>query len=575
MKKIFIYLTTAIISLSSCENLLETNYDGSVKDEMVWSNPTYAEGVLLNAYNAMPNNFALENGVFMDCATDNAVTNHYTSSIYKQANGGWRAESNTMGDWYAWYEQIEYINLWLKYGQSTPYYLSDETMNQRIVDRLKGEAYFLRAWYTWQLLQAYSGKVNGEIMGVPLFTEPVENNEELLNNIKRASYLDCVNQISADCDMAVNYLPDTYTGDDLVEGEEHIGRANALSALALKSRLYLYAASPAFGVKTWNEAAEIAASALDAVGLTDASQKLPTVKWNNLDKYYGEPKHSELLLRKFTRNNTFFRQNIPPITNGEGRTSPSQDLVECFYTANGYPITRDESGYDVANPYANMSNRFKATIIYNQAKFQGKTINTYEGGFDTEATQRESTRTGYYVRKWMSDKANTDEIGTTLGTHYYAPFRQTELLLNFAEAVNETVGSDVPFVFGGVSMTAKEAIAMIHQKVGITETTYIDEKALEGSDAFREVIHNERRIELCFEGHRFWDLRRLNQSLNTSVRGVKIIKTGTVKEDEEEIDTYSYSYPVIEERAYSNFMNYAPIPYDEVVKGLEQNDGWR
>ncbi|NLR94085.1 RagB/SusD family nutrient uptake outer membrane protein [Flammeovirga agarivorans] len=555
-----IYWIIVSLMLGSCSNYLETNFDGSVSDENVWTNPVYAEGVLLNAYEAIPDNYSVENGTFMDCATDNAVTNDYGSLIYQNANGGWRSDNNNLGQWENWYMQVEYINLWLKYGDQANYYLSDGHLNEQIKKRLTGEAHFLRAWYYFKLLQSFAGIVDGEMMGVPLYRFPLEGNIDKANKIKRSTYEEVLEFILEDCNIAIEKLPEDYDGNDHVVGETHVGRANAIAAMALKSRVLLYAASPAFSKSDWSEVARVS---LELLSKTRTS--LPKINWDNLDSYYNTQNHNEIIMRKFDRNNNFFKQNYPPSLNGEGRTSPSQNLVNIFFGSDGYPIDHPLSNYDPDNPYKNRSNRFNGTIAYNGSNFRG-TIETYIGAFDAEGEHIFTTRTGYYLRKWMTSRAGTDEVDSSIGLHYYGLFRYGEVFLNLAESINEWVGPDVKVSFGGLSMSAKEAIIEVRRRAGIKSTEYVDEVAAMGQSEFRKLIHRERRIELCFEGHRFWDIRRWNDPLSTTISGVRITKMGE--------DEFQYDYPMVEQRNYSEHMRFGPIPLKQVTLGLRQNDGW-
>ncbi|KXX67168.1 RagB/SusD family nutrient uptake outer membrane protein [Flammeovirga sp. SJP92] len=560
MKKNIYYILLGLL-ICSCNNYLETNFDGSVSDENVWTNPIYAEGVLLNAYEAMPTNFGWENHSLMDCATDNATTNDYGSLLYQNGTGGWRSDNNNLGHWDSWYQQIEYINLWIKYGQDANYYLSDHVLNDQIKTRLNGEAHFLRAWYYWKLLQSYAGPVGGEMMGVPVYRTPLEGDIQKGNSIKRATYEEVVDFILEDCNKAIEFLPEEYDGNDHVVGQAHIGRATSIVAMALKSRVLLYASSPAFNVKDWSE---VAKASLELLSKTRTS--LPKISWNNLDNYYNVNSHNEIIMRKFDRNNNFFKQNFPPSSNGEGRTSPSQNLAEAFFGDDGYPIDHPNSNYDPQHPYDHLSSRYKGTIMYNGASFKNRSIETFVGGFDTQAQHINATRTGYYLRKWMSTNATTEDLDSSVGLHYYALFRFGEIFLNLAESANEWVGPDVPVSFGGVTMSAKEAIIEIRRRANIKDTQYVEEIASMGKDAFRELIHRERRVELCFEGHRFWDLRRWNAPLSTTIKGVRIVKN--------EEGEFQYDYPNVEERHFSEHMCYGPIPFNQMVLGLEQNDGW-
>ncbi|MCG8334559.1 MAG: RagB/SusD family nutrient uptake outer membrane protein, partial [Proteobacteria bacterium] len=182
--------------------------------------------------------------------------------------------------------------------------------------------------------------------------------------------------------------------------------------------------------------------------------------------------------------------------------------------------------------------------------------------------QNNSTRTGYYLQKFIDYEGASVLAGNTKKSkHYYSIFRFTELLLNFAEAANEAYGPQgtVP----GYSFNASDVIQALRTRAGITSDAYQLEIIAEGKEAFREFILNERRLELCFEGHRFWDIRRWEKVdvMQESVRGMEIkVENGVV--------TFDPDY-VVEKRDYKAHMIYGPIPYDEVLKtGIQQNNNW-
>ena len=203
----------------------------------------------------------------------------------------------------------------------------------------------------------------------------------------------------------------------------------------------------------------------------------------------------------------------------------------------------------------------------------GDTINTTvdsqsnTDGLDISATK--TNRTGYYVRKYINEKAEPERRGGQKGMSgkdkYNARIRYTELYLAFAEAANEEYG---PTTASPSGYSAYDVIKAIRQRAGIENDEYL-EKVKGDKDKMRELIRNERRIELCFEGHRFWDLRRWKLNLNETVMAMKIETIGGKK-------TYT-PVPVTNEiRAYSDYMYYGPLPESEILKwsNLLQNDGW-
>ncbi|MFR9526533.1 MAG: RagB/SusD family nutrient uptake outer membrane protein [Rikenellaceae bacterium] len=265
-------IVAILISLStfSCtDSLLDARFDGSIESEDIWSAAVYAEGVLVSAYSSIPGEYMYFDDDFLDSATDDAVTNQYTSTIYNLGLGGWSPDLDPVGEWSEWSEQIRIVNLWLENGQTTTYYITDELYNTQILNRLQGEAYFLRAWYHWLMLQSYAGLVDGVAMGVPIYTSVDMQDNGV---VQRSTYEECVVAIIADCDLAASLLPDQYVDTEGAYSTQNLGRANRLGALALKSRVALYAASPAFNlagdIALWERAASYSLAAIEAIGGT-------------------------------------------------------------------------------------------------------------------------------------------------------------------------------------------------------------------------------------------------------------------------------------------------------------------
>lgn len=580
-KNTYLFLFIFIAGLTvSCD--LDPTAVNTFDDEATWSFPDYAEGVLMNAYANIPQRVTNYNDNFLDVATDNAVTNSYGTGIYEVAVGGISPTLNPVGRWNTAYDQFRNIHLFLDrgLGENITYNLTDSVADAEYRSRLKGEAYFLRAYWGFQLLQEYGGKANnGKALGYPITTR-TPTDEELNNpqNTTRNTYLECVQQISDDLDTAMVYLPVRYSGSSTITGVSGLGRGDDQIALALKSRLMLYAASPAYqddsvtsldgmGSFTvldegfynarWIMAAQAAQEALDIIG------NVPGLKESDFN-----PNNTpgEYIWRKYHNDRVLENQNFPPVDFGNGNTSPSQNLVDAFPAQNGFPITDARSNYDPADPYANRDPRFYLNIMYNGRDFLGDPLETFEGGVDSRAESPNATRTGYYLRKWLALQDLLNRQNPSTAHHYHALIRRTEVLLNFAEASNEAWGPSA--VGPGMSMSALDAIKKVRSNAGISDATYVEEVAAMGKADFRTLLQNERRIELAFENHRFFDMRRWFLPLDTQVQGIKIT--------EQQDGSLNYEKYNVEERGFKDLRDYyLPLPYEEQIKSdLINNMGW-
>ena len=250
---------------------------------------------------------------------------------------------------------------------------------------------------------------------------------------------------------------------------------------------------------------------------------------------------------------------------GANATCPSQNLVDAYEMSNGKPITDNTSGYDPQNPYANRDPRLALTILANNTMWNDSTVKAYVGGIDGIG-KNNSTTTGYYLKKFIQEKKNLTTNQTS--SHVWHIFRYGEILLNYAEALNEAFGPDV--VPPNYSLSARAVINMIRARTGVAMPAI--PAGLSQVD-FREKVRNERRIELAFEGHRFWDVRRWMigaQTENAPLRGMRITKTGT--------NTFTYEVVKIEDRKFTApTMYWYPVPFAELVKykGWAQTPGWQ
>ena len=395
---------------------------------------------------------------------------------------------------------------------------------------MKGEAFFLRAYFYFELIKRYGG--------VPLFTKSLTVEEA--QQATRASYDDCMKQIIADCDSAANRLPEQYKGSSESVGfddKKELGRPTTGAAYGLKSRALLYWASPLNNPGNDKERYKRSADAAQLVvksafryklmNFTDDSESftdLYAVSENFL-QYHREIVFST----KYNNTVSVEQQNSPLTMGGKGLTNPTQNLADAFGMANGKGINEPGSGYDEDHPYVGRDPRFYMTFAYDGSEFtvndKTQTIETFEGGKDATATNKTATKTGYYLKKLLSPQAVWDGV--------------VELIRKRAE------------------------LSPYKLPAGLTK------------EEMREVIRNERRVELAFEEHRFFDIRRwrLLDDPQEKADYLKIEGMQIVKDDNDEPH---YSKYTVENRVFDERMYLYPIPKSEILKapGITQNPGW-
>lgn len=563
-----LFLFLVGLSISSCESFIAPDDDNKITEEILINDPGAAEGILLKAYASLPDehNFSLES------VTDDAVTNDFSSVFWKMANGQYSAYNNPNSQWSMAYTNIFYINKFLEIVDEVPWDLDSEEISALHNKRLRGEAYGLRAWYEFKLLRGHSGlSETGELLGYPVVRETIEITDDW--QIPRSSFEECVDYILEDCDSALAYLPDVYSNipDNNVfnstMGARFTNRINGNAIKALVSRLLLYSASPAFNIDgdqaKWEAAAEYTGDFLqENGGLTALSD-------NGLSFWIypaGGPYDPDIIwATSIVQNNRLEQKHFPPSLFGNAEINPSQNLVDAFPMVNGYPITDDNSSFIPTFPYRDRDPRLEAFILYDNGMIGSKgPIRTYVNAApDGIGEQSNSTRTGYYAKKFLNPGAVISPIPAN-ANHFYTHIRFTEVFLNYAEAANEAWGPDGA---GTSGISARDVIAAIRNRAGIlAPDSYLE--SVTDKQEFRELIRNERRIELCFEGHRFYDIRRWKEIdvMKSPVTGVSITQGFPAK----------YEYKVIENRDFKDHMIYGPIPYNEALKydELLQNSGW-
>ena len=603
MKKrnIILYLTV-LLTMCSCQDMFEPADENNRQEDAMYEESKYAAGLLMYGYSRLPYSTSTET----DVATDDAVTNNTNSNFLNMATGTWSSERDPMSKWNSCKDGIQYVNKFLTIVDKVKWAPSAASKQQMFIDRQKGEAYGLRALFYYNLLQAHGGYADDDILyGVPLLTEPEDGSSDF--NQPRALFSDCVKLCFADCDSAMKYLPMDYidvtseeipakykalgaetTGYNLVFGTRSRGLMSGKIAEAIKAQVALLAASPAFRDQsdvTSAEAAVLCANVLKRIGGLEGFDETGNIWYKNKTKL--EPSASEMpeILWRADRSKDASqeRENFPPTLYGNGRVNPSQNLVDAFPMRNGRPITDPKSGYDPKNPYANRDLRLDDNILYNGMTFRKTVIitgtypNENDEPLDNINYGNTSTRTGYYLKKLLRDDVNP--LGSSLveQQHIYPRIRYTEIFLAYAEAANDAWGPKADPT--GVGFTAYDVIKAIRGRAGLGTDEY--GLPLPDGDAYLEecasdqakmtnLIRNERRIELCCENKRFWDLRRWKMPLDETVKGVMIDRN-----DEGEL---SYTIIDVEERKYDNsYQWYGPIPKGEVLRwsNLKQNKGWR
>ena len=600
-----------LLALCSCDDMFKPADENNRQIEDLAKESSYAHGLLIYGYDRLP----YMTTTTTDVATDDAVTNLRSSAYLSMATGTWASDNNPMSVWDACKDGIQYINSFLQIVDKSTWAPSAVSKQQMFIDRLKGEAFGLRAILYYHLLQAHAGFADdGNLYGVPMLTKPEDGSSDF--NLARTPFAECVKQCFVDCDSAMLLLPKEYkdlkvgeeslipakyvalganlSGYNLVFGDKARNLVSGKVAQAVKAQVALLAASPAFvsqsGV-TAEDAAVICGNVLKEIGGLDGFDPTGNTWYRNKSKL--DPSASEMpeILWRADRSsdNNQEKENFPPTLYGNGRVNPSQNLVDAFPMRNGRPITDAKSGFNAQNPYANRDPRLDNYIIYHGSTFKKFVISTGVNipNADNETDDNlnsieKSTRTGYYMKKLLRDDVSADPSTNTQQYHIYPRIRYTEIFLAYAEAANEAWGPK-GVMPGGLTCSAYDVIKAIRKRAGLGTDEYGRE--LPEGDAYleecaadkakmRELIRNERRLELCFENKRFWDLRRWQMPLNEGVKGMKIERVNPEKED----SPLKYTPIEVEERKYdSSYQWYGPIPKGEVLKwsNLKQNKGWR
>lgn len=572
MKKTIYFLLLATfgfflaITPSSCRKYELEPEDWYASDlifDSLDKNGTVAALNLNNIYNYVPNGFNRIDGDFLDDAAGDALPSRYNTSVIDYLKGTVSVTNNPDPYWANSYFGIRRANIFLENIEKVPI----PTLTKQYY---KSEARFLRALFYWELLKRYGG--------IPIIGDAIPGLDDNIA-LPRNSFAETVNYIIDECTA----IKDSMRTDPVSSSDW--GRASKGAVVALKCRVLLYAASPLFnggGFET-----DPVKKALTGYPNADATRWQKVVDAFNefaaLGTYYklvssGTPSafasvfltkmNTEIIFAKQVANNDNLENSQSPVgyvisnERSRGFTSPTQNFVDAFPMLNGLPITETGSGYNASSPYTGRDPRLEASVFHFGTQWLGREVKVAEDSIDKPnsfSIAPTQTRTGYYLKKFLGNFANGTAYSNQ--SHNFPIFRYAEMILNYAEALNEL----------GQVETSVSQIKLLRARAGIaagTNNRYGIKTGIAQTE-MRDLIRNERRIELAFEEHRFWDIRRwkiADQVLGTALYGVKII------------DGNNPSFQIIPvfTPTFTNKLYHMPIPYDELSKNpkLIQNEGW-
>lgn len=543
------------------------------QEDDVWKDVGLVQAFVNDLYVQMRPGF---NEVMLASMTDESRFIHdYSTSKVVQGNVS-PDDFGALGDfsrWDAHYKEIRKCNMFLEKVSKVPF--TDEGQRSRMV----GEVHFMRAWY-YQMLVKYFG-------GVPLITKTfnVKGDEQEILSIKRATFEACINFIVAECDSAAAALPIAY--DDVASK----GRATKGAALALKSRILLYAASdvynqgvlsPVMGYTSGDQKARFvlaqaaAKAVMDMPGSTYGLYHPTDSAAENYSRVFLDKDNSELIFvkqyDKALLGTSHDLYNGPNGYHNWGGNVPIENFVSGYQMKDGSDFSWSNPA-EAKAPYAGRDPRFYATILYDGAKWKkrpadGAKIDSlgiiqtgkYEAvngkdsvwGLDTRNSVLENwngTFSGYYLRKFMDKNLDAQFFR---GDQSWIFFRYAEILLNYAEAS----------IWAGDEAAGIKELNKVRVRAGMPATSA-------SGAALKAILKYERRYELAFEEHRFFDARRWKDALtafNESAKGIEILGS--------QVAGHPYIYRVIniQDRAFTERNFLLPIPISEIRKNgnLEQ-----
>lgn len=554
----YIYISAAIsiaFALSSCNGFLDREEDSFIDKTATFDSYNRTKQYLTYAYTLLPdglNRFSRE--AMLASATDDAEFAIESAEIQQFNNGSWNALNNPDDVWNRYYsgiskcctllENTNHVNLDI--SRLDPDKQVEYANSLKDIRMWRAEARFLRAYFHFELLKRYGP--------IPIVTSTLSINGNY-ENTPRPTMKEVVDFIAKECDIAADTLELTPWRNV----NDAFGRATKGAALALKSRLLLYAASPLYvdfgdtneankptDVALWKSAADAARAVIDLNQYELASSYADLFKNDFQNKEY-------IFVRRYAANSDFEKSNFPVSFGGQGGTNPSQNLVDDYEMLDGTPFDWNDPA-KAAQPFENRDARLGATILMNMAPFKGKKVATYPEGADASPNPN-ATKTGYYLRKFLNEDVNIQTGGSSSG-HVVPLFRLAEIYLNYAEALNECDPTNPDIAL---------YLNKVRNRASLPNVSALSQEQM------RAVIQHERRVELAFEEHRSWDVRRwkiASSTLGAPLMGVQI--------ERKPLGGYTYMPVKVEQRVFQPKMYWYPIPQSEVLKlkQWKQNNGW-
>jgi starch-binding outer membrane protein, SusD/RagB family len=573
MKQIIKLFILSSIVLASCKkNVLDVTPQDRIAETAVWADESLIKAYHSELYNAVPHGFFIHMySKYTDeaynsapcCGADLFKLNTYNPDNI--ANAGrlgdfWGSNSGYIYFWEQGYSYIRKINVFLEQMAASG------SLDFADKKRLIAEAKFVRAFIYFNLIERFGG--------VPIITQSYGLADASSITFKRNTFDECIAFIQKDIDEALPDLPANYASTN-----KDYGRATKDASYALLSRLYLYAASPLFNPTNdkskWQKAAAAAAVFTEN---NDRGYTLYPNYGNLFNQNSGAAQNEFILTRNFTSANfhTAPAHNLGRRYGAYGgwwaSNGPAQNLVDDYDMINGEPAftwsgntkaINPASNYDANNPYANRDPRFEASILHDGSVFQGTTLEMWvsstsqQFGFDSWKQSSDNPRSSYWIRKFMPENQRI-----SFDERYTIPwpfFRLAEIYLNYAEAKFEL----------GDEAKCREYINKVRARVGMPGIP----NTVTG-EALRQRLYNERRIELAFEGHRFFDIRRwkiANVIENRPIYGMDVFLDMNTN-----VKTYTPVF-LLQKNPYQDKMNLLPVATSEIQRNkgtLDQTKDW-
>ena len=542
---------------ASCADLDYT--EQSTRDEE-WTYEYFAQGIknmVFDVYAQVYNNeFEDNSAYFLAGATDEAQYALETGAVNNYINGGWSAANPYSRTWTKCYTAIADVCMYLerldKADITEWQYNSNYENWVQQMELFPYELRFLRAYFYFELFRSYGD--------VPLVTTTLTNAQA--NTITRTPADEIVKFIVDELDAVAPYLPVSY----VTEVNSEVGRATRVAAYALKARTLLYAASPLFNPSNdktkWAAAAEACKFILDNASIWGLKLSNYGNIWGH-DAFYNQELIFGLGRGPF---NSFEMANYPiGVENGSSGNCPTQSFVDQYeYQDNGETFAQRYPGsidLKAVNPYEGLDPRFALTVVRNGDEWptngsQKKAIEIFQGGFNA-APKYGATPTGYYLKKYVDGSCVTTADNQTSRRHTWILFRLGEFYLDYAEAVFNATGSANDATYG---LTANEAVNVLRARPSVNMPAFNED-----GEAWVARYERERMVELAFENHRFWDVRRWK-------KGPQYFRTIQVANISANLQLTRSTVT----RQWDDKYYFYPIPQSELKKNpnLTQNAGW-